>query len=107
MATASNKVHPQLIKCKSHSHWVQLVRQWTDLKNSKQDGKVLDSILELNEEQIWYDQGVDRIILKLNDIYKKDELNEKLEDFEKNWVTQETTRNQPTVVYHRFRLELQ
>ena len=46
-------------------------------------GKVLGNILELNEEQISYDQGVDRIILRLTDLYKKDELNEKFEDFGK------------------------
>lgn len=94
MATASNKIPPQLSKSKSYSDWVRLVKLWTkftDLDKGKQgpalvmtlQGKALDSILELSDEQISSEQGVDRIILKLNDLYKKDELNEKFEDLEK------------------------
>ena len=94
MATASHKIPPQLSKSKSYSDWVRLVKLWTkftDLDKGKQgpalvmtlQGKALDSILELSDEQISSEQGVDRIISKLNDLYKKDELNEKFEDLEK------------------------
>ena len=79
--------------------------KFTDLGNSKQGSdlimtlhaKVLGSILKLSEEQISCDQGVDCIILKLNNLYKKDELNEKFVRFWEN-VSYKTIRNQPTAV---------
>ena len=92
MSRASDKVPPKPSESISYSDWVQLVKlqmKFTDLGNSKQGSdlvmtlhaKALGSILKLSEEQIPCDQGVDCIILKLNNLYKKDELNEKFVRF--------------------------
>ena len=93
MATATNKVPPQLSKFKSYSDWVRMVNIWTkftDLDVKKQgpalvmslSGKALEAILELEDDILSSDSGVKRILEKLNTIYKKDELHEKFQDLE-------------------------
>jgi hypothetical protein len=46
------------------------------------EGKALDAILELSDEEISGNEGVKKIIAKLDTIYKKDELNQKFTDLE-------------------------
>ena len=96
MTTASNKVPPQLSNFKSYNDWVGLVNIWTkftDLKPERQgpalvmslSGKALESILELDDKDISYQDGAKLIAEKLNILYKKDELYKKfqgLENFE-------------------------
>ena len=93
MATASSKKPPLLSHQKSYSDWVRLVNIWskfTDLNAEKQgpalvmalEGKALDAILELTDDEIASARGVKRILEKLDSIYKKDKLNEKFTDLE-------------------------
>ena len=93
MATASNKVPPQLSNFKSYNDWVRLVKIWTrftDLDEAKQgpalvmslSGKALEAILELEDADISAKNGVKSIINKLDALYKKDELHEKFKDLE-------------------------
>ena len=94
MATASNKTPPLFSKSKNYSDWVRLVKLWTkftDLPPTRQgpalvmslEGQALDTILELDDKDISHEDGVSIIINKLNNLYKKDELNEKFEDLER------------------------
>ena len=92
----SNKNPPILGKQKSYADWVRLINIWvkfTDLENARQgpaivmslEGKALDAILELNDQEISHEDGVKKIITKLDSIYKRDPLTEKfahLEEFE-------------------------
>ena len=72
---------------------VEVWRQFTTLEPEKQgpavvltlEGEVQDAILELDTFEITQPDGIDRIITRLNKIYKKDELTQKynaLEAFE-------------------------
>ena len=88
MATVNNKTPPYLIKAKSYSDWIRLLRLWTkfiDLDSMRQgpalimtlEGKALDTILQLDDSEI-ADKGVNKIINKLNGLYKKGKLNARL-----------------------------
>ena len=47
------------------------------------EGQPLDTIIELDDKDISHEDGVTIIINKLNNLYKKDKLNEKFEDLER------------------------
>ena len=91
-----NKSPPLLSKTKSYDDWLKLVevwRQFTTLDPEKQGpavvltlkGEAQDAILELDTSEITQTDRIDKIITRLNRIYKKDELTQKynaLEAFE-------------------------
>ena len=92
----NNKSPPSLSNSKSYSDWLKLIEVWrkfTSLEPEKQgpaivlsfEGEAQDAILELNTNDITDKDGVNKIIERLNRLYKKDELTEKynaLESFE-------------------------
>ena len=96
MASNNNKNPPSLSKSKSYADWLKLLdiwRKFTSLEPEKQgpaivlslEGEAQDAILELSTNDITDKDGVDKIIERLNRLYKKDELTEKynaLESFE-------------------------
>ena len=93
MATAGNKIPPQLSNFKSYNDWVCLVNIWTkftDLEPERQgpalvmslSGKALEAIRELDDKDISSQDGVKLIVEKLNILYKKDELHETFQDLE-------------------------
>ena len=91
-----NKSPPLLLKTKSYDDWIKLVEVWkqfTTLEPEKQgpaifltpEGEVEDAVLELEISDITKPDLIDRIITRLNKIYKKDEPTQKnnvLEAFE-------------------------
>ena len=94
MDSPSNKCPPKLANHKVYADWVRLLKLWeqfTDLDKKRQgpavvislSGKALDSVLELEDEKIASEDGIKNILVKLDTIYKKDELNEKFQDLEK------------------------
>lgn len=112
MATATNKVPPQLSNFKSYSDWVRMVNIWTkftDLNKTKQgpavvmslSGKALESILELEDGVISSENGVKKILDKIDTIYKKDELHEKFLDLE----SFESYKRTPEMGIHDFLIE--
>ena len=92
----NNKSPPSLSNSKSYSDWLKLIEVWrkfTSLEPEKQgpaivlsfEGEAQDAILELNTNDITDKDGVNKIIERLNRLYKKDELTGKynaLESFE-------------------------
>ena len=85
-----NKSPPLLLKTKSYD---RVWKQFTTLEPEKQgpaisltpEGEVEDAVLELEISDITKPDLIDRIITRLNKIYKKDELTQKnnvLEAFE-------------------------
>ena len=92
----TNKSPPLLKNCKTYEDWLKLLDIWcmfTSLEPEKQgppivltlEGEAQDAVLELSTSVIIQKDGVKRIIDKLDNIYKKDELSEKynaLEAFE-------------------------
>ena len=92
----NNKSPPSLSNSKSYSDWLKLIEVWrkfTSLEPEKQgpaivlsfEGEAQDAILELNTNDITDKDGVNKIIERLNCLYKKDELTGKynaLESFE-------------------------
>lgn len=93
---SNNKSPPLLSNSKSYNDWLKLIdiwRKFTTLEPEKQgpaivlslQGEAQDAILELDTSEISGENGVDKIIERLNRLYKKDELTEKynaLEAFE-------------------------
>ena len=102
-----NKSPPLLSKTKSYDDWLKLVevwRQFTTLEPEKQgpavvltlEGEAQDAVLELDTSEITQTDGIDKIITRLNKIYKKDEPTQKynaLEAFE-TYKTQINNFNQ-------------
>ena len=93
MASASSKVPPKLSDQKCYADWVRLISLWsklTDLDNTKRgpaivmslSGKALETVLELTDLEISADDGPTRIISRLDNIFKKDDLTSKFSDFE-------------------------
>ena len=89
MASKGSKVPPLLSKSKSYDDWVNKIKIWTkitSLPKSDQGGAVLmilegeaeDKILELEEDDIIAEDGLDNIIKQLDTIFKKNETVEKL-----------------------------
>ena len=93
----SEKKYPKVPKMGpnvTYTDWVRMVSWWkirTDLAADKQglelastlEGKALDAVLELSDDDINAATGVDKIITKLDTLYKKNELEQKIEDIEK------------------------
>lgn len=86
---------PKLNGDRPYADWLRLVRWWklqTNLEPGKQgvalasslEGKALDAVLELTDEELSNDDGsgVDLIIAKLDVLYKKNTLTQKIEDIE-------------------------
>ena len=92
-SVGSVKRPPLLSQQKSYTDWVRLLNLWakcTTLDADKQgpsivmtlEGKALDAVLELTDDELAHADGVKNIITKLDPIFKKDELNEKFSDLE-------------------------
>ena len=83
MSSNHSKTPPSLSKAKNYQDWLKLIKIWknfSDLPKAKQgpatvlslENKVLNAVLELCEEVISGENGVDAIINRLNRICKKD-----------------------------------
>ena len=83
MASNNSKTPPSLSKCKTYEDWLKLIKIWcrfTDLPKNRQgsalvlslENEALDAVLELDDEDIGKDNGVDVIIDRLNKLFKKD-----------------------------------
>ena len=77
-------------RSKSYDDWVKKIKNWckiTSLPKADQGGAVLmtlegeaeDKILELEEEQIIAENGIENILKHLDTIYKKNETVDKFE----------------------------
>ena len=80
---SNNKSPPSLSNSKSYSDWLKLIEIWrkcTSLEPEKQgpaivlslEDKAQDAILELNTNDIADKDGVNKIIERINRLYKKD-----------------------------------
>ena len=76
MSSNNNKTPPALSKAKNYQDWLKLIQIWrkfSDLPKAKQgpaivlslESEALDAVLELEEEAISAENGVDTIIAKL------------------------------------------
>ncbi len=89
MATSGYNKPPQsLSNCKSYEDWVKLITVWktlTSLESSKQasalllslEGKAQNAALEISTDDLTNDDGVSKIIERLDRIYKKNDLAQK------------------------------
>ena len=95
MAWNSSKTLPSLSKGKTYEDWLKLIKVWrcfTDLSANRQSSAVLsledeapDTVLEIDDEDIAKEDGVDAIIEHWNRLFKKDSAitkNQALEAFE-------------------------
>ena len=84
MSSNHSKTLPSLSKANNYQDWLKLKKIWrnfSDLRKAKQgpaivlslENEGLDAVLELSEEVISGENGVDAIINRLDRIYKKDE----------------------------------
>ena len=97
MAPNSSKIPPSLSKCKTYEDWLKLIEVWrrfTHLPGNRQgsalvlslEDEALDAALEIDDEDIAKENGVDAITERLNMLFKKDSTITKyqaLEAFEK------------------------
>ena len=85
---------PKLSADRPYEDWRRLVKWWkiqTDLAADKQgvalasslEGRALDAVLELDDAIINAADGTDKIIEKLDGLFKKNTLTQKIEDIEK------------------------
>ena len=83
MAQSSNKAPPLLSKTKTYDDWLKLLRilrSFTDLEKARQgpalvlslEGEAQDAVLELENDDIIKDNGIDIIIERLDRLFKKD-----------------------------------
>ena len=83
MASNSSKTLPSLSKCKTYEDWLKLIKEWrhfTELPASRKgsalvlslEDKVLDALVEIDDEDIAKENGVDTILERLNRLFKKD-----------------------------------
>ena len=97
---------PKLTTDRPYADWLRLVNWWkiqTDLPVEKQglalasslEGKALDAVLELDDTDINAAARVDNIIKKLDNVFKKNTLTQKIEDIEK---FESFTRNEQTTI---------
>ena len=96
MSSGNSITPPTLSKAKNYQDWLKLIKIWrkfTDLSKERQgpaivlslENEALDAVLEIEEEQISSENGVDVIINRLDRTYKNDETSENyraLEAFE-------------------------
>ena len=110
----NNKSPPSLSNSKSYSDWLKLIEVWrkfTSLEPEKQgpaivlsfEGEAQDAILELNTNDITDKDGVNKIIKRLNHLYKKDELTEKYNALESS----ETYKRNSNTSIHDFLTEFE
>ena len=111
-----NKTSPSLSGSKSYDDWLKAVNIWrkfTSLEPEKQVPAIVllleelqDGVLELDSDIIYGKDSVDKIIARLNKIYKKDELTQKYNALElfKKYKRQDSTtiRNFLTEFEKRF-----
>ena len=94
MQSSYTKAPPSLKDSKNYKDWVKLVKIWssvTALGTEKQgpavllslEGKSQDAALEISEEILGSNNGLEAIISRLDEIYLKDELSEKYNAIEK------------------------
>ena len=83
MTSNISKTPPSLSKCKTYEDWLKLFkvcRCFTNLPVERQgpalvlslEDEALDAVLEINDEDIAKENGVDAIIEHLNRLFKKD-----------------------------------
>ena len=93
MSTGSFKNPPKLEQHDNYDNWVKALQLWrlaTDVPKAKQGiavvlqlaGKARDAVLELDVEVINSDNGIDKVLEKLNGIFKKDTIDTAYETFE-------------------------
>ena len=93
MASNNFKTPPTLSKTESYEHWEKSVQLWqlvTDIPKKKRgaavvlalEGKDREVALELSIAEINSDDGVEKILDKLGNIYKKDTVDTAYEKFE-------------------------
>ena len=112
MATEKKETPPNLSKVKLYSVWIPLA--WLLAKFTgvdpirkgptlvmKPEGKALNTILELDDNEISNKDGKIKIVNKLTNLYNTDKLNEKLEVSEKF----ETYRLTPCTSMQQFLFE--
>ena len=82
MISNSSKTPPSLSKCKTYEDWLKLFKVWrcfTNLPVERQgpalvlslEDEALDTVLEINDEGIAKENGVDAIIEHLNRLFKR------------------------------------
>ena len=109
---SSNKTPPLLTKSKSYADYIKKLSIWskiTSIPKKDQGGAILltleneaeDKVLELDENDIICEQGVENIIKQLDKIYKKNETLEKFEALDKF----ETYRRPPEESINNFIIE--
>ena len=93
-STSYNKAPPLLSSCKTYADWKKLIHIWTELTSldkKKQgpalvltlEGKAQEAALELSQEDITDEDGVEQILTRLDKIYEKDKLTEKFNAIER------------------------
>ena len=93
MSSTSDKKPPKLENSATYADWKKMLAIWrnfTSLEKNKQGGAVVmsltgtaqESVLELAEAEINADDGIDKVIAKLDKLYKKDATLEKFETLE-------------------------
>ena len=90
MASTKRQVPPSLPEAKSYDDWLKLVKIWrriTDVEKSKQGSTLLLSLkgeaheaaLQVSEDDLVKDNGIDYVINELDKLYKKDDTLKKFE----------------------------
>ena len=88
MTSTSYKTPPSLSNSKTYDDWIKLIDIWkefTTLEKSKQgqaivlslQGEAQDAVLELPASELASEDGVKKVIERLDKLYKKDELIER------------------------------
>ena len=89
MASSSAQKPPKLSECKSYDDWIKLINIWTDfvtLDKSKHaqaivlqalEGEARDAALEIESAELSAEDGVKKVMERLDKLYKKDELTER------------------------------
>ena len=114
MSKSRNKEPPSLKAAKSYDDWIKLMKIWqafTDLDKKKQGPALLlsledeaqDAALSLPQDEITSDDGVKKIIEKLDGLFKKDETLKKyhaLDSFE-------TYKRPPHITMQQYLIEFE
>ena len=90
MASTKRQVPPSLPEAKSYDDWLKLVKIWrriTDVEKSKQGstlllslkGEAQEAALQVSEDDLVKDNGIDYVINELDKLYKKDDTLKKFE----------------------------
>ena len=94
MSSSSHSDSPPLLqKCKSYQDWLKLLKIWckfTTLPKTRQwpaivlslEGDAQEQALRISDDDISKDDGVDKIIVQLNELYLKDTVLSKFETLE-------------------------